>query len=170
MDGTTAANPTHATILNGVRWMAPRDRDFVLFRIGMRFNGLRGIGTALQAFNAMPPMLRELGEHPALGLLHSELGLSWPAVTLTQYWNSFEELERYAADAAREHQPKWAWYARLGPRARSAGIFHETYRIVRGSYEAIYVNMPPHGLALAFGGPSEIVDARNNTARRRMAS
>jgi len=115
-------------------------------------------------------VLRELSAQPALGLLHAEIGLSWPMVTMTQYWNSFEELERYAADATREHQPRWRWYARLGSLARRAGIFHETYRIARGTYEAIYVNMPPHGLALALGGPVEVVRASEGTARRRLTS
>jgi hypothetical protein len=46
------------------------------------------------------------------------------------------------------------------------GIFHETYIVERGNYEAIYSNMPPFGLAKA----TEHVPAidRRETARRRL--
>ncbi len=55
LNDTKTAGRNAVTALNTGRWMAPRDRDFVLFRIGMRFNGLRGLGTALRTFAAMPP-------------------------------------------------------------------------------------------------------------------
>ena len=45
------------------------------------------------------------------------------------------------------------------------GIWHETYRVDAGAYEAIYSGMPPHGL----GKAGRLVPARERfeTARRR---
>ena len=44
------------------------------------------------------------------------------------------------------------------------GIWHETYLVRAGEYEAIYGNMPPYGLAKA----SSLVPLQGSTARSRM--
>jgi hypothetical protein len=153
------------TIFPG-RYTASNDRELVVFLIGMRFNGWRGLGNALRIFMEMPKMLAELQRDPALGLLESRIALEWPVISITQYWNSFEQLERYAAAANNEHLPAWKRFNKLGRAAKGAGIWHETYRVPAGSYEAIYANMPRFGLAKALD--HHPIGAGEQRARQRM--
>ena len=78
------------------RVIASNSTDFVLFRIGMRFNGPRGFVPALKTFLRMPKMLVEQQSNPAIGMLWSSTALSWSVISITQFWQSFEDLEWYA--------------------------------------------------------------------------
>ena len=131
------------------RFTAPNTSELVLFRIGMRFNGLRGIIPALRSFVSMPFMLAEQAADPQIGALSSTTSLAWPVITVTQFWRSFDDLERYATAADGRHTRMWRWFNKLGRSGLGTGIWHETYRIAPGTYEAIYVNMPRYGLAAA---------------------
>jgi len=148
------------------RYAAVNDRELVVFLIGMRFNGWRGLGNALRVFMTMPKMLAELQRDPALGLLESRIALEWPVISMTQYWNSFEQLEHYAAASNNEHLPAWKRFNTLGRAGHGTGVWHETYRIPARSYEAIYVNMPRFGLAKALDHHQ--VGAGEHRARQRM--
>ena len=130
-------------------YTAANDREIVVFLIGMRFNGLRGIGHAARAFFAMPKMLAALGRSPEKGCLGGHVAFGWRVTYVIQYWRSFEDLERFAHAPDDEHHPAWRWYNRLGKNARDVGIWHETFRVPKGGYESIYVNMPQFGLAKA---------------------
>jgi hypothetical protein len=137
------------TIFPG-RYAARSDSDFVLFRIGMRFNGRRGIGAALKTFfTLMPAMLAEQQAQPEIGMLSTSIALSWPVIQMTQFWRSFDDLERYATAPDGRHTNAWRWFNKLGRANEGTGVWHETYRIAPGSFEAIYVNMPRYGLAAA---------------------
>jgi hypothetical protein len=46
------------------------------------------------------------------------------------------------------------------------GIWHETYAVSPGTYENIYVNMPPFGLARA--GTAQAVSAGGHSAAARL--
>ncbi len=131
------------------RYTAPDNAEFVLFRIGMRFNGWRGAMSALRVFVSMPAMLAEQQSEPAIGMLWTSTALAWPVIQMTQFWRSYEDLERYATAADGKHTRIWRWFNTLGRRGVGTGIWHETYRIAPGSYEATYVNMPRYGLAAA---------------------
>jgi len=148
------------------RYTAGNDRELVVFLIGMRFNGWRGLGNALRVFMTMPKLLAELQRDPALGLLESRIALEWPVISMTQYWNSFEQLEHYAAASNNEHLPAWKRFNKLGRAGHGTGIWHETYRIPAGSYEAIYANMPRFGLAKALD--HHPVGTGEHRARQRM--
>lgn len=161
----TTATSNDGTIFPG-RYTAGGDREFVLFIIGMRFNGWRDLSTALRVASKMPTMLAELERDKPLGLLASNTWLSWPVLGVTQYWRSFEDLERYAAAPELSHSPVWRWYNKLGRSRLGGGIFHETYRIAPGTYETIYANMPRFGLAKATD--HRAIDAASR-ARTRMA-
>ena len=90
-------------------------------------------------------------------------------LTNVQYWRSFEALEAYARQADRAHWPAWVAFNKRMARSRGdVGIFHETYRVAAGEYEAIYSGMPPHGL----GKVSKLIPARDRfeTARGRMVA
>ena len=43
----------------------------------------------------------------------------------------------------------WRTYWKRVGKGDRAGIWHETYLVRAGEYEAIYGNMPPHGLGKA---------------------
>ncbi len=129
------------------RFSADLDGDFVVFVIGMRVNRPFHVRGWWPTFRAMGPMLKELEADPAL--LYSHTGwMGGPA--LIQYWRSFADLDRYARDGDREHLPAWReWVHGISRSSGSVGIWHETYKVRAGEYEAIYGNTPRIGLAQA---------------------
>jgi hypothetical protein len=141
--------------VSGQRLAARIDGDFVVFLIGMRINKPWKPHKWLPAFFAMPRMLKELYGLPAdeTGFLgHSSLGMG----TLVQYWRSFDHLEAYARSRDKAHYPAWtAFNKRMKDSRGDVGIWHETYLVKAGQYEAVYSGMPPHGL----GRASELVPA-----------
>ena len=132
----------------GRRMTAEIDGDFVVFMIGARIN------SKLQAFRAftdlggrrgMNHMLKYLVAHPEKGLL----GYQTAGATIIQYWRSFDHLEAFAKDTDDPHLAVWRnFWKRVGKSGRS-GIWHETFLVRAGEYEAIYGNMPPRGLGKA---------------------
>ena len=131
------------------RMAAAIDGDFVVFLIGMRINRFWAVHQWLPVFWAMPRMLRELAGRPDSGLLGFRFHNGLRNHLVVQYWRSFEHLERYARDPAGEHLPAWAAFNRRVGSSGAVGIWHETYRVAAGQYEAIYHNMPAYGLGLA---------------------
>ena len=136
-----------AKVMNG-RFTADVEGNFVVFLIGMRINRPWKLRKWLPIFGAMPRMLRYLSEHPERGLLgfHS---YALPSPMIVQYWRSFEDLDRFARDPADPHLDPWRRYVREIGRSGDVGIWHETFRVPAGSYEAVYTNMPVFGLARA---------------------
>jgi fumigallin biosynthesis monooxygenase-like protein len=145
--------------------MCPQiDGDFVVFLIGIRINKPWKIHKWLPVFRAMPRMLKELESQPDSGFLGAE---SY-GFMLVQYWRSFEQLERYSRRPDAQHWPAWvAFNKRMGRSRGDVGIWHETYRIGSGQYEAIYGAMPVFGLGKV-GRLVPAVGARDS-ARGRMA-
>jgi len=132
-----------ASVENG-RMTVEMDEEFVVFLIGMRINRPWKVHKWLPVFRAMPRMLRELSEHPELGLLGYRFH---PPSLVVQYWRSYEDLEAYARSREHEHLPAWrAFNQRVEASSGDVGIWHETYRVRPGDFEAIYVSMPPYGL------------------------
>jgi hypothetical protein len=120
------------------------DDDFVVFLIGMRINRPWKVHKWLPVFRSMPRMLRELSKHPELGLLGFRFH---PPSMVVQYWRSYEDLEAYARSPDHEHLPAWRDFnRRVKASSGDVGIWHETYRVRRSDYEAVYVSMPPYGL------------------------
>ena len=150
------------------RMAAKIEGDFVVFLIGMRINKPWKPGAWLPAFMAMPKMLKELEGRPAAetGFLgHTSLGLGG----MVQYWRSFDHLEAYARSTDALHWPAWVAFNRRMKTARGdVGIWHETYLVKAGNYEAIYSGMPPHGL----GRAAELVPATGSRedARKRLSA
>jgi hypothetical protein len=131
------------------RFAAQIEGDFVVFLIGMRVNRLLAFSKWFPVTQAMPRMLKELFQHPELGLLHASSALSGRTIAMTQYWRSFEHLHAYAHAKDKAHLPAWAEFNRLVGGNGAVGIFHETYMVKAGGYEAVYANMPRYGLARA---------------------
>ncbi len=148
------------------RFAAHTDESFVVFLIGMSINKPLAVRRWLPVFSAMPPMLRELYTHPEKGMLSSRVYFSPPAVLLVQYWRSFEHLEAFARNTDDPHFPAWKRFNQEVGKSDIVGVFHETYVVHAGQYEAVYVNMPRFGLANAV----EHVPAtgKRSTARRRL--
>jgi hypothetical protein len=129
------------------RHSARIEGDFVVFLVGMRINKPWKIHRWLPVFVAMPRMLRDLERDPESGFLGGTTGLLTTGPTVVQYWRSFEHLERFARDPGARHLPAWRAFNRLVRGSGDVGIWHETYRVRAGEYEAIYGNMPRVGLA-----------------------
>jgi hypothetical protein len=122
------------------------DGDFVVFIIGMRINRPWKIHKWLPVFLGMPRMLRELAKSPDSGFLGYIGGIG----VIVQYWRSFEHLEHYARNADLAHWPAWVDFnRRVRISSGDVGIWHETYLVRAGEYEAIYGSMPRYGLATA---------------------
>ena len=148
------------------RFTAKMDEPFVVFVIGMRINNLLAVRKWLPTMRAMPPMLKELYQHPEKGFLGAEYFIYRWGPAIVQYWHSFEDLERFARNPDDPHMPAWQRFNRTVGKDGSVGIFHETFIVERGNFEAIYSNMPVFGLAKA----TEHVRAvgGRETARRRL--
>lgn len=125
------------------RVTAAIEGDFVVFVIGMRINNFWKPHRWLPVFLAMPRMLKELAQRPESGFLGSISG----GLLIVQYWRSFEQLEAYARSHDHLHWPAWvAFNKRMAKSRGDVGIWHETYLVRAGEYEAIYSGMPRYGL------------------------
>ncbi|GAB6988170.1 DUF4188 domain-containing protein [Paenibacillus pini] len=147
------------------RYTAQMDDSFVVFHIGMRINRLWAVHKWLPVFMAMPRMIKELYINRELGFLDGSYHLSWRGVLLVQYWSSFEQLEKYARHGE-NHLKAWRDFNRSIGTDGTVGIFHETYLIPQGQYEAVYNNMPISGLAKA--GMHVPAVGKKETAGRRL--
>ena len=129
------------------RWKAEIEGDFVVFLIGARFDFLHLIRSVrdLGGRRGMKHMLDYLTEHPDKGLLGYQMGLP----TIVQYWRSFEHLEAFAKDKDDPHLDVWRKFWKRVSSGGRTGIWHETFLVRDGEYEAIYGNMPPRGLGKA---------------------
>jgi hypothetical protein len=125
------------------RMTAEVDGDFVVFLIGMRINKPWKIHKWLPVFLAMPRMLNELKAQPDSGFLGHTMGMK----VIVQYWRSFDHLEAYARNRDAQHWPAWVEFnKRVGSSRGDVGIWHETFQVRAGEYEAVYSGMPPFGL------------------------
>ena len=131
----------------GHRMMAEIDGDFVVFLIGASPSKLHLVRSLMDlgGRHGMRHMLDYLVAHPEKGLLGYQMGLP----VIVQYWRSFEHLEAFARDADDPHLAVWRNYWRRVGKSDRTGIWHETYLVRAGEYEAVYGNMPPFGLGKA---------------------
>lgn len=151
------------------RFTAAHQGPVAVFVIGMRINRVLAVSKWWPVFRAMFVMLKELSADPDSGFLGTTTAFaSWRSPMLIQYWRSFEHLHAYAHDPARAHQPAWGAFNKAVGGDGTVGIYHETYLVEPGRYEALYANMPPFGLAAATG----TVPATGNrkAARDRLAA
>ena len=155
-----------ARVVEG-RYTARTDETFVVFIIGMRINRPLAVRKWLPTLRAMGPMLKELYRHPEKGFLGAEFFFYGRGPAVLQYWRSFEDLERFARNPDDPHLPAWQRFNSTVGRDGSVGIFHETFIVERGNYEAIYSNMPVFGLAKATEHV-RAVGGRETTRRRLM--
>jgi hypothetical protein len=149
------------------RYTADLEGDFVVFLIGMRVNKPWDVRGWWPTLAAMRPMIKELEAHPELGLLRAQQAwIAGPAVV--QYWRSFEQLDRFARDSELLHLPTWKKWNQTARASNAVGIWHETFKVHAGEYEAIYGNMTRTGLAAAAGHLP--LTAKGRTAARRIGA
>jgi len=140
-----------------------RDESVVVFLIGMRINSWWKIHRWLPVVRAMPRMMAELMKRPGSGLLGATFVLTANGPATIQYWESVDKLMAYASDRSSEHFPAWVEFNRKIGGNGDVGIWHETYSVPRGNFEAIYVNMPASGL----GTFARLEPARGHRSRAR---
>ena len=149
------------------RISAKIEGDFVVFLIGTRINKPWKIWKWLPVALAMPRMLKELEARPSAetGFLGYAGGFTW----MLPYWRSFDHLEAYAKARDGAHWPAWvAFNKRMKDTRGDVGIWHETYRVRGGEYEAIYSGTQLRGLAKP--SQSAAVTTDHESARQRIGS
>ncbi|TNE89145.1 MAG: DUF4188 domain-containing protein [Deltaproteobacteria bacterium] len=147
------------------RMTVARERGFVVFLIGMRVNKWWQAPLLWAAGSAMGRMLRELAAEPDSGLLSYE-SYGGRTTLMVQYWESVEQLHAYAHAREKEHVSAWKQWARSWMHSGAIGIWHETYVVEPGSWEAVYVHMPPFGLGRV--GPLVPAQGDLRTAKQRL--
>lgn len=153
------------------RTTAAAEGDVVVLLIGMRVNHFWAVHQWVPVMAAMFRMLAELARDPGRGLLGRVLLTASPRTYyVVQYWESKDKLYAYAHSPEMFHHRAWAVInrkERAGKVRRHVGLWHETYIAPEGSYESVYFDMPPFGLAAATG--SLPVEKRGRRARERFA-
>jgi hypothetical protein len=131
--------------------------DLVVIYLGMRVRNLRGLATLFRLGRG----LTDLRRSPPDGLLAQEYMLLGPLhPAFRQYWRDFESLERFTKE-----NPHRAWWLEFLKDNGGTGFWHETYSARRG-IEAIYIGMPPLGLARF--APERVPQGPYMTARGRL--
>jgi Domain of unknown function (DUF4188) len=148
------------------RHSAHIDGDFVVFLIGMRPNRPWKPHRWLPVITAMQRMIRELEADPDSGFLGATQGFLTTGPMVVQYWRSFEHLDRFARNPDARHLAAWKRFNRRVKGSGNVGIWHETYLVRAGEYEAIYGDMPRVGLAAA--GRHVPIATKGQTAARRI--
>lgn len=147
---TTSRQPAPAHGPQPGRNRADFPEGTVVFLIGMRINQLWNVRKWGPVTFAMGPMLRELGQHPELGLLGYKTWISGRDVMVQQYWSDIDHLMRYATARDAAHLPAWQRYNKtVGHQNPSVGVWHEAYVVSPQAAHIIYVNMPPFGMGKA---------------------
>lgn len=150
-------------MINKGRFSAAIDGDFVVFLIGARVHKRWRVRAWLPVARAMYTMQREIAANPEIGCLRVDNYGAMNGVSV-QYWRSFQHLETFARSSQWSHLPSWRQFNRLIRDSGDLGIWHETYLVPAGGFEALYGNMPVMGLAAA--GSSIPVGAGSTAARR----
>ncbi|MFC7303809.1 monooxygenase family protein [Streptomyces monticola] len=139
--------------------------------IGMRVNRFWAVHHWMPVFYAMLRMLSELKRQRGRGLLsHILLTASARTYHVVQHWESKEQLYGYASAPDGFLHTVWGIAnrkQRAGKLRGHVGLWHETYIVPEGSYESVYFDMPPFGLAAAAGALP--LERRGRTAVARLA-
>lgn len=130
------------------RYTVENNEDLVVFLIGMRINKRWALHKWLPVFLSMPGMIRELYTHKEkLGFFSTESFFGLRTTVMIQYWRSTEDVIAYARQE--KHMKAWQDFNRKFKGNDAVAVYHETYEVKAGQYEAVYVNMPKYGLGKA---------------------
>jgi hypothetical protein len=111
-------------------------------------------------------VLADLAAHPERGLLGGHVYRDGRTLVVVQYWDSFDALDAWARDHRLPHRRPWQRYLREALDDPAVGLWHETYLATAGSWEGVYLNLPPWGL----GAGTDAVEMRSasGSARQRL--
>ena len=121
---------------------------FVVFLFGIRINKLWKFNKWIPVIRARNRIIKELYNNKDSGFMAHESWLGNPLITL-QYWRSYAQLIEYAREKKGDHFPAWVAFNEHYSGDGDIGIWHESYLIKEGCYEAVYKNMPIFGLGKA---------------------
>lgn len=146
------------------------DGDFVVCLIGLRPNGANPFTKPfLEAGNAFRTMLAELESNPTTGYMGGDIYVGTndrkSTTLVVQYWRDYESLEKWTHTKMGIHMNTMLKYMKEDRAIGINGVWHETYKVRDGEYEAIYLNMPPMGLALA---TEAVLETKINNASERI--
>jgi hypothetical protein len=132
-------------IRNG-RFTVANEQDVVLFTVGVRINKVLAVRRWLPVIRAIRPMLAELTADADSGLLAHRTYLCGPReLVIMQYWQSTKHLLDFSNSAI--HRRAWRDFYQHATAGAGVGLWHETYVVPAGRYEAIYGIVPELGLA-----------------------
>lgn len=128
--------------INKGRLTAAIEGDFVVFIIGAKVHKPWKVHKWAWVAKSMMDMLKELKKRPESGFLGVESGMAFNV----QYWRSLDHLMDYARSKDAIHFPAWVRFNKGIKDNDAIGVFHETFLVKAGNYEAIYTNVPSFGL------------------------
>ncbi len=152
------------------RMTAEIEGDFAVFITGMRINKYWKIHKWYPNFRAMRKILMSLfGEQEKNGALCAHAFWNLRGPLLIGYFRSVEQLERFANDPDAPHAKVWADYFKRMKNNGDVGVWHETFVVRDGEYEAVYDYMPS-ATGLAMGTSHVPVERRGDKAEQRRAT
>ena len=151
-------------MINEGRYTAVQQDNITVFLIGMRINKWYKVNKWLPVFLAMPTMMKELSQNPALGCLNTEMFFRSRMNILIQYWDSVENLQAYSKMP--KHLKSWKKFLKLVKDNDAVAFYHETYNVENGQSESVYINMPNFGLGKVYG--VEAVSNHTQSANKRL--
>lgn len=146
------------------------DGDFVVFLIGVRPNGANPFTKSFsEVGKAFRSMIAELEADPTQGYMGGDVYVGAnerkSTIMTVQYWRSYEALQKWTHTKMGTHVNTMIEYMKKDRFEGVNGIWHETYKVRDGEYEAIYAHMPPIGLALA---TQAVYETKTNNGPERM--
>lgn len=138
--------------IKAARYTANYADDFVVLHIGLRINYLWRVAEWWPVMRAAFAMTKEAKQLPNTPLLNSNTVVSVTdcrVLFFVQHWRSFDELMTWANATELQHKPAQKEFFRRTAYNSHVGVWHETYKVAAGEFEAIYANMPQIGLAAA---------------------
>jgi hypothetical protein len=143
--------------------------DFAVFITGMRINKYWKIHKWYPNFRDMRKILMALFSDPTYGALCAHHAWTKRGPILVGYFRSVEQLERFANDPHQPHAAVWAEYFKRMKNNADVGVWHETFVVRSGEYEAVYDYMPS-APGLAMGTSYVPVERRGELAAQRRAT
>lgn len=128
-------------------------REIVVFLIGTRIN--HPLGLLAPGWREMAPFFPKMVEQleanaEEFGFLGMTSWLNWSTrkaqseILQIGYFKNIDGLHAFAH--SKLHREGWAWYEKHSKQYPHLGIFHETYAVPAGNWEAIYKNHHLGGL------------------------
>lgn len=152
------------------KFVAEIDEPVVVFLVGGHVNNVLAVHHWFWVAYAFIRMIRYLTTHPETGCYggHTLYRLFPFGMTFQSYWRSVTDLERFARTQDEPHLRAWTKFIRSTGQSGAMSIWHETYIVEPGKYEAVYGYMAPYGLAAT--PPARIIkpSGRNHNMRGRI--